>query len=548
MRIINKLLFSAFFLSGIFLTAQNLFPPNGDVVVDEGNDLLVRGSIRNDNTDQFGYNFPVVIDDRLVVNRSLRVEEGLNVSGGGVFFDNARFYADPSADGFRKSVFIQDAQVKFWNHYSEQNNWYSGFQFVFGRIIAHAAIGGIGFGENVERLYMTHGLNPENSTLGINVLPNGNTGIGTLAPTTRLEINSDALHSSGLKLTNLTANSPSTAGAKAIGVTSDGTVVTIDGDGGSGSSDRAWLTSGNSGTIASNSTYPNAVNNNFIGTTDNQHLVFATNDRERLRITTTGRFVFHNNDISPNNVNNLYLGGGIDFNTVVEDGPVNVANTAVGLGSFTSNQSGNQNLAVGSNALRLNTTGNNNIALGFNAGTDITKGSNNIIIGSEVIAPISPTASNQLNIGNWIYGNNGQIAIGQYDDLAAAFELNNAEGYQLLVKNGIRTEKIRVDVSDLNDWADYVFEDNYQLISLSELEAFVKENKHLPNIPTSEEVLKEGIDLGQMNAKLLEKIEELTLYSIDLYKENQELNQQSVQQQNLLVDLLKRVEQLENRQ
>ena len=92
--------------------------------------------------------------------------------------------------------------------------------------------------------------------------------------------------------------------------------------------------------------------------------------------------------------------------------------------------------------------------------------------------------------------------------------------YSLYVGNGILTEKIKVALASAGDWSDYVFADNYNLMPLSDVETFVKENKHLPGVPSAEEVVETGIDLAKMDAKLLEKIEELTLYVIDLKKEN----------------------------
>jgi hypothetical protein len=65
-------------------------------------------------------------------------------------------------------------------------------------------------------------------------------------------------------------------------------------------------------------------------------------------------------------------------------------------------------------------------------------------------------------------------------------------------------------------WADFVFDKTYRLLPLDSLSKFIKANSHLPGIPTSEEVGKKGIDLGATQAKLLEKIEQLTLYTIDL--------------------------------
>lgn len=70
-------------------------------------------------------------------------------------------------------------------------------------------------------------------------------------------------------------------------------------------------------------------------------------------------------------------------------------------------------------------------------------------------------------------------------------------------------------------WADYVFNSNYRLRSLDEVEKFILKNKHLPDMPSEAEVLENGINVAQMNALLLQKIEELTLYMIELKKENE---------------------------
>lgn len=69
-----------------------------------------------------------------------------------------------------------------------------------------------------------------------------------------------------------------------------------------------------------------------------------------------------------------------------------------------------------------------------------------------------------------------------------------------------------------NVWADYVFDENYNLMSLYSLEEYLKKNKHLPNVPSETEVIKNGIDVAKMDAILLRKIEELTLYIINQQK------------------------------
>lgn len=80
----------------------------------------------------------------------------------------------------------------------------------------------------------------------------------------------------------------------------------------------------------------------------------------------------------------------------------------------------------------------------------------------------------------------------------------------------VRATKINVNAQW---WSDFVFEKNYKLLSLLELQTFITEQKHLPNLPSEKEVLKNGIDIAEMQAKQLQKIEELTLYILNLQKQ-----------------------------
>ncbi|RXK82909.1 hypothetical protein [Filimonas effusa] len=93
-------------------------------------------------------------------------------------------------------------------------------------------------------------------------------------------------------------------------------------------------------------------------------------------------------------------------------------------------------------------------------------------------------------------------------------------GYRLFVETGIRTRKIKVDHTT---WADYVFDSSYQLAPLSYVEQFIQENKHLPEVPSAAEVKKDGLDLGDNQAVLLKKIEELTLYIIQQNKKMEQM-------------------------
>jgi trimeric autotransporter adhesin len=154
-------------------------------------------------------------------------------------------------------------------------------------------------------------------------------------------------------------------------------------------------------------------------------------------------------------------------------------------------------------------------------------------------------ASNPSRVGQNYMINplGGKVAIGTYN-IDSCSDCNE---YRLFVKQGIRTEKVRVDLADVKGWADYVFEKEYKLMPLKELEQFIFLNKHLPNVPAAEEVVKTGIDLGAMDAKLLEKIEELTLHTIEINKKNETLEKSNNKQQILIETLMERLEKLESK-
>ncbi len=95
----------------------------------------------------------------------------------------------------------------------------------------------------------------------------------------------------------------------------------------------------------------------------------------------------------------------------------------------------------------------------------------------------------------------------------------NPGGYKLYVEQGILTEKVKVAVKTNANWADHVFAPDYKLSPINEVDAFVKANKHLPGVPSAATMVKEGLDVATMDAKLLEKIEELTLYVIELNRQ-----------------------------
>ncbi|PYF74190.1 hypothetical protein [Pedobacter nutrimenti] len=107
--------------------------------------------------------------------------------------------------------------------------------------------------------------------------------------------------------------------------------------------------------------------------------------------------------------------------------------------------------------------------------------------------------------------NEGNIGIGTADP----------KGYKLAVNGKVRAQEIKVETAN---WPDYVFAKDYQLPSLKETEKHIQEKGHLPGIPSAVDVKDNGVDLGEMNARLLQKIEELTLHLIE--KDKQIIKQQ----------------------
>jgi hypothetical protein len=101
--------------------------------------------------------------------------------------------------------------------------------------------------------------------------------------------------------------------------------------------------------------------------------------------------------------------------------------------------------------------------------------------------------------------------------------LTNTMGYKLAVNGGAIGESVRVKLH--TNWPDFVFVGNYDLPDLTEVERHIHEQGHLIGIPSATEMQAEGIDLGDMNARLLQKIEELTLYILQQDKRIQNLEE-----------------------
>ncbi|MFT6384039.1 MAG: hypothetical protein ACJAQR_000864 [Bacteroidia bacterium] len=114
-----------------------------------------------------------------------------------------------------------------------------------------------------------------------------------------------------------------------------------------------------------------------------------------------------------------------------------------------------------------------------------------------------------------VKGTDGNVGIGT----------DKTTGYKLSVEGKIRAREV---VINLDTWADYVFADSFILMPIETLASYIKAEKHLPGIPSEKEVVEEGLSLAAMQVSMMQKIEELTLYIIQLQKQIDDLNTKEV--------------------
>ncbi|TAF31899.1 MAG: hypothetical protein EAZ67_10940 [Cytophagales bacterium] len=248
-----------------------------------------------------------------------------------------------------------------------------------------------------------------------------------------------------------------------------------------------------------------------------------------------GNFAIGTNALGINTIGNgsFALGAGAlaNFNPVSSSG----FNMAIGFNALNELTTGNYNIAIGTSAgQKLSTSSSNNILIGANAGPATATAINNRLF-IDNVATLTPLIGGdfqnknlRFHLGTSVPNNTtGYLAIGDFTGATPAI-LNFGAGagtnsFRLIVQDGILTEKLKVALKGTSEWADYVFEPDYKLMPLENVESYVKENKHLPNVPSAEEMATNGLDVSKTSAKLMEKIEELTLYMIEMNKEIKEL-------------------------
>ncbi len=239
-------------------------------------------------------------------------------------------------------------------------------------------------------------------------------------------------------------------------------------------------------TIESNTIIPGT---HFLGSLNNAYVDFRANNNPFMRLTTDGR---------------LGIGVTAPGQRLHVDGAIWVTGLTPGTGPMLMLGGGDVTAPNGQWGIEC-TSGGLNFWRPFSA----PNGGNNFLFlkhsnGNVGVRTDNPTANFTVN-GNMLVGNPANVSL--------------PSGYKLYVETGILTERLKVAVKSTGYWADYVFDENYKMLNLKELRTFVKTNKHLPGIPAATEMVENGLDVAQMDAKLLEKIEELTLYIIQLQEQ-----------------------------
>jgi len=211
-----------------------------------------------------------------------------------------------------------------------------------------------------------------------------------------------------------------------------------------------------------------------------------------------------NTSIGSNSLQNLTSGNG---------------NTTIGYSTLNKLTMGERNVAIGRSAGSGLVTGDFNTFLGYGSGFQNTNGSGNVFVGYHAGGYeqgsdkfyLSTTANTNKLL---LYGDftTKQLAIGT-NNIPTTILTSQGGSYALFVPRGILTDEVKVKTG----WADYVFEESYELPSLKEESAFIESNGHLMNFPSAKEIEKAGgVDLGKMVVLQQETIEKMMLHIIRL--------------------------------
>ncbi len=307
----------------------------------------------------------------------------------------------------------------------------------------------------------------------------------------------------------------------------------------------SWKLTGNTGIVDTS---------NFLGTTDQNPIIFKTRGIEQMRIQSSGKVgigtkkpgsdlnIATNAVVSLTTPGMLMLGDDKKSNMTMDNNVIQSRYNGTAASLYL-NYYGGTTYVGPTAALQVSSTGTALAAgnFSFNSSSQSLQFPNP---SGTPAAMMYMFASGTTNINRMVIAHSASYSTWglQYDDThdqfdflgagASRMSINLSNGnigigvatpvYRLEVCGTIRAKEVRVETG----WCDYVFEKDYKLKSLNELEQYINDNKHLPGIVPASEVEKNGLKLAEMNKAMMEKIEELTLYVIQLSKDNQKLQQE----------------------
>ncbi len=406
-----------------------------------------------------------------------------------------------------------------------------------------------------------------------NIFPaSGNVGIGTTSPSSKLHVENIADMQHGFRVIKTTKTSDYWAGVfqntaslteadfagktysaifsggnVGIGTTTPNYLLHING---SATDARLQLTNSSTGINYTDGSHIAANGFDFVLTNrEAGNLIFETSDIERIRILSNGNVGIG----TTNPESRLEVKGGGSGSLMFDPDRVNIHSNnndyelSISGGSVYNNggrirlggdSRGDADKSVvqffqgSTEVMRINNGGN--------IGVGTTTPNEKLHIESSINGELNIQVKNTYGTGNRIYltslpgigkiQTDGDFAVatnggGWSDKLIIKNTGNVGIGitnpqYKLAVEGTIGAREVKVTAEA---WSDFVFHPTYKLRTLDEVEQFIKTNNHLPEIPTEADVKQNGVGLGEMNAKLLQKIEELTLYMIEMKKENEDL-------------------------
>jgi len=238
-----------------------------------------------------------------------------------------------------------------------------------------------------------------------------------------------------------------------------------------------------------------------------------------LSVTNTGLNSFYTTTATPMYSYSLNTTGfKYNYNNGLSGNNNNVTNTSIGVGRFIASSVSPivyEDVSLNSSYLELTATTPD--------GESFSELSNDGTL--KLATPSSLGNVNAISVRQ--YGRpEAQFTVSTYGDITTtgtvkigSSTMTTPTGYGLYVENGVLTSKVKVAVLNSTNWSDFVFAGNYKLKPLKEVESYINANKHLPDVPSANEMVSTGLDVAKSDALLLQKIEELTLYIIELQKQ-----------------------------